>query len=163
MFDTQRILVPVDYTEVSRAAVSVAIQMASLHKSSLFVLHVNKELDGNLRRRLDTPTEGDEIEESILVHEKHLKDVLALEYKRAEEAGKPLKKVPVTFLIAGGDWYETTASFIEEDKIDLVVTGTHGATGLKGFLLGSKSEQLVHRTSCSVFVVKPQGFPYLRD
>ena len=52
---------------------------------------------------------------------------------------------------------------IEDEEIDLVVSGTHGGHGLKGWLLGSTTEQLVRKSSCSVFVVKPQGYPYLRD
>ena len=62
-----------------------------------------------------------------------------------------------------GDWLEVTMGLIDEHELDVIVTGTHGGKGLKGFLLGSMSEQLVRRASCSVFVVKPQGFPYLRD
>ena len=49
-----------------------------------------------------------------------------------------------------------------ELEIDLLVTGTHGRKGL-GILTGSVSEKLVARSPCSVLVVKPFGFPYLRD
>jgi nucleotide-binding universal stress UspA family protein len=52
---------------------------------------------------------------------------------------------------------------IDEHELDLIVTGTHGGRGIKGLLLGSMSQQLVRKASCSVFVVKPQGYPYLRD
>jgi nucleotide-binding universal stress UspA family protein len=30
-------------------------------------------------------------------------------------------------------------------------------------LTGSMSEKLVRKAPCSVYVVKPQGYPYLRD
>jgi universal stress protein A len=43
-------------------------------------------------------------------------------------------------------------SFAEEHKIDLIVTSTHGWTGLKHVLMGSTAEQIVRHAPCSVLV-----------
>ena len=51
----------------------------------------------------------------------------------------------------------------EAEDADLVIVGSSGAGSITRFLLGSVTEQLVARAPCSVFVVKPQGYPYLRD
>jgi hypothetical protein len=37
---------------------------------------------------------------------------------------------------------------------DLIVTGSHGRTGLERVLLGSTSERILNETSCAVLVVK---------
>jgi len=163
MFGTQRILVPVDYTDVAAAAASAAIQLAAFHKATLYVLHVNKEMDGDFRRKIVTAPSDHGVEESIAYHERNMKEFLEKEYVRAAEAGHVIEKANVEFIIAGGDWFETTMGIVEDEKIDLIVTGTHGPQGMRSWLFGTKSEQLVHKSDCSVFVVKPQGYPYLRD
>ncbi len=46
---------------------------------------------------------------------------------------------------------------IAENKLDLVVVGSHGYTGLKRFLLGSFSEMVFRHTDCPVLVVGPEA------
>lgn len=48
-------------------------------------------------------------------------------------------------------------NFIEQEKVDLVVMGTHGFTGLAHFFLGSTAEKVVRRAGCSVLTVHRQG------
>ena len=159
----KRILVPIDFSEVSHAALSMALQLASDSDAKLFVLHVVKDMDREFKKRLVSAPNDDVIESSIREGEKRILDAVQLEQDRAREAGKTLKSVPLKMLVTGGDWLEVTLGLIDEHELDLIVTGTHGGSGIKSFFLGSMSEQLVKRASCSTFVVKPQGFPYLRD
>lgn len=44
-------------------------------------------------------------------------------------------------------------NFIDQEKVDLVVMGTHGFTGLAHFFLGSTAEKVVRRANCSVLTV----------
>ena len=44
-------------------------------------------------------------------------------------------------------------NFVEQEKVDLVVMGTHGFTGLAHFFLGSTAEKVVRRADCSVLTV----------
>ena len=163
MQQIKRILVPTDFSEVSRAALSIGLQLASDNDAQLFVLHVVKDMDRELKKRLVSAPNDSVIEAAITEGEKEILDAVELERKRARESSRELKAVPLKILVTGGDWLEVTMGLIDEHELDVIVTGTHGGKGLKGFLLGSMSEQLVRRASCSVFVVKPQGFPYLRD
>ena len=163
MQQTKRILVPTDFSEVSRAALSMGLQLASDNDAQLFVLHVVKDMDRELKKRLVSAPNESVIDDAIAKSERAILDAVELEKNRADEANKNIKAVPLKMLVTGGDWLEVAMRLIDEHEIDLVVTGTHGWKGLKGFLLGSMSEQLVRRATCSVFVVKPQGYPYLRD
>jgi len=163
MQEIKKILVPTDFSEVSRAALSMALQLASDNDAQLFVLHVVKDMDRELKKRLVSAPNDDVIEAAITKGERDILDAVELEKNRAQEANKQIKAVPLKMLVTGGDWLDVTLGLIDEHELDLIVTGTHGGKGLKGFLLGSMSEQLVRKASCSVFVVKPQGFPYLRD
>ncbi|OGP51391.1 MAG: hypothetical protein A2Y79_04280 [Deltaproteobacteria bacterium RBG_13_43_22] len=44
-------------------------------------------------------------------------------------------------------------NFVEQEKVNLVVMGTHGFTGLAHFFLGSTAEKVVRRANCSVLTV----------
>jgi universal stress protein A len=163
MQEIKRILVPLDFSDVSRAALSMGLQLAESHDAKLYVLHVVKDLAKELQKRLVSAPNDTVIEDGIQDGERNILDAVQLEYSRAKEAGSPLSVVPLNMHVTGGDWLEACLQLVEDDDIDLVVSGTHGGKGLKGWLLGSTTEQLVRKSSCSVFVVKPQGFPYLRD
>lgn len=164
MFAVKRILVPVDYSDTSRAALSVALQMADRSGAELTVLHVQPYLERELKEDIaSSPDATNDIAAGIDAEQLRLQETVDLEYQRAEEAGQALKRVSTRLLVAGGDPLENVMQRVEDDEIDLVVTGTHGPRGLKEHLLGSISERLVAKAPCSVFVVKPAGYPYLRD
>lgn len=163
MYKVENILVPIDYSEVSRAAVSMAIQVADRHDATIYLLHVQKDLDRQLKQRIVTAPNENVLSDVIDADEKQLLELLNLEYTRCNKAGHELKRAPVHLIVSGGEWLDVALRIIEDEEIDVVMSGTHGPQGIKGFLLGSVTEQLVARSTCSVFVVKPQGYPYLRD
>ena len=75
------------------------------------------------------------IESSIREGEKRILDVVQLEQDRARDAGRSLKSVPLKMLVTGGDWLDVTLSLIDEHELDLIVTGTHGGSGIKSIFL----------------------------
>jgi nucleotide-binding universal stress UspA family protein len=163
MFTVSRILVPIDFSDVSRAALSAAVQLADRHNAHLYVLHVQSNLDKDLQKRLTSAPNSSVIEKGIAAGELNLMNMIEREYVNAEKNGLYLRDVPITVQISGGDVLEVVLQMVEDDRIDLIVAGTHGPRGLKGIFSATKTEKLVHRASCSVFVVKAAGYPYLRD
>lgn len=53
-----------------------------------------------------------------------------------------------------GDAREALLQLIAHERVDLVVLGSHGRTGLSKLLLGSVSSHVVTHAHCSVLVVK---------
>ncbi|WP_308368169.1 MULTISPECIES: universal stress protein [unclassified Microbulbifer] len=47
---------------------------------------------------------------------------------------------------------------IEEKKIDLLVMGTVGRTGIPGFIMGNTAENILQEISCSLLALKPRGY-----
>ena len=163
MYAAKKILVPVDFSDVSRAAVSAALQMAAASGGEVWLLHVEAGLDDEIQDKIQTAPEGTAVSDAIDFDEASLIEAAKLEASRCAEAGRPLPFVPIHLRVTGGNWLEVALQMIDELQLDLVVTGTHGRKGVRGFFMGSVSERLVAKAPCSVFVVKPQGFPYLRD
>jgi nucleotide-binding universal stress UspA family protein len=66
-----------------------------------------------------------------------------------------LKAIPHKALIQKGDIWEELSRIIQENEIDLIVTGTHGRTGVSKLLLGSVAEKIFRQAPCPVLTVGP--------
>lgn len=55
-----------------------------------------------------------------------------------------------------GQIWKSLAGIIDENKIDLIVVGTHGRSGLGKLLLGSVAEDILRHASCPVLTVGPK-------
>lgn len=159
-----RVLVLVDYSEVTAAALSIALQWASGRPdASIIMLHVQPDLNKELQRSLVNAPDGTAIEDGINEAEKAFSAALELEYQRAESAGIRLQRTDAEVIVCGGDWVEVTLNLVDEEKIDLIVAPTHGPQKITERILGTAADQLVTKAPCSVFVVKPKGYPFFTD
>lgn len=163
MWRCNKILVPVDFSDTSRAAISAALQIAADHDATLTLIHVEEGMDREIRKRIYSAPNDTVIEDTMAFNEQALRDAAHLELQRASDLGEPIPGVQISTEVVGGDWTEVILGWVEDNEIDLVITGTHGRkSGVKG-IFSSKSEKLVEKAPCTVMVVKPKGFPYLRD
>ncbi|TQV78500.1 universal stress protein [Denitrobaculum tricleocarpae] len=53
---------------------------------------------------------------------------------------------------------EIIPEFAEQNKVDLIVMGTVGRTGVSGLIIGNTAEAILNQVECSVLAVKPPGF-----
>ena len=58
-------------------------------------------------------------------------------------------------LIRKGDIWTELSQVIKEKEIDLIVTGTHGRTGVNRLLFGSVAEKIFRQAPCPVLTVGP--------
>ena len=163
MFSVAKILVPVDFTDVSRAALSAALGLAQYHGAELWVLSVHEGLDSMLQTAIQEAPKGTLITDIIEAEEAAMREAVQLETQRLLEGGHDASSVTVNYRVSGGKVLEVCNQMVDDLQLNLIVTGTHGPKGIKGVLLGSISERLVEKATCSVLVVKPKGYPYLRD
>jgi nucleotide-binding universal stress UspA family protein len=66
-----------------------------------------------------------------------------------------LAGVPHNVVISEGDIWPAINETVQQQKIDLIVMGTRGRTGIGRVLLGSVAEEIFRRTSCPVLTVGP--------
>ena len=68
------------------------------------------------------------------------------------------KFVPTAIHFFEGTPGRLIPQFVEENRVDLLVMGTVGRTGVPGFFIGNTAEQILEQVECSVLAVKPDGF-----
>ncbi len=141
------ILVPADFSWPSQQAYKFAMDIASVNQGEVFVLKV-----------IDPPiifeTEFDVIPYSF--EPALLKEIENEAKKNFDKMRNMFAKVtcPVSFHVNHGPVIPTIRRFIDDNKIDLVVMGTHGVSGLKEFFVGSNTEKIVRFSPVPVFAIR---------
>ena len=142
------ILVPVDFSEHSKAALIHAKELAATYGSKLQLLHVIEESPypefygmGDLPDRM---------------RRKSLKERAIREMEQlCDECGGPGIEPEVHIL--SGHPARDIVRFARDNESDLIVLASHGLTGLEHLLLGSVAEKVVRMAQCPVFTVKAFG------
>lgn len=154
----ERILVPVDYSACSRAALGVAFDLAQRFNAVLDVVHVwdRPSYVSNVVMTTHEPISGKSL--IRLIEENAQRDLD--EFLKASElpAG-----TAVHGRLLSGDPASALLHEIRNKKADLIVVGTHGRTGLSHLLLGSVAEKLVRLASVPVLTVPDETALQLRE
>jgi nucleotide-binding universal stress UspA family protein len=136
---TRRLLLAVDLSGTSHAAVEEAIRLAAHEGAELIVLSVVEasklRLPGGAIRRVDQ--ERDRLESGV-------REIV----RRARHAG-----VSATYLIWEGDPAESILEAALAEAADVIVLGSRPRTNLRRLLLGSVSTEVSRAASCEVRVV----------
>jgi nucleotide-binding universal stress UspA family protein len=135
----KHVVVPVDFSDDSFAAVDVALAMAA-GPMAVHVVHVLPDL---------AVTEPVELWEAIDYGKMRERAETALR-ERLDASGA--EGVRTTILI--GDPGQAIADYAKEQHTDLIVLPSHGCTGWRRFLLGSVTERVVRLAECPVLVLK---------
>ena len=144
----RKILVPVDFSPMSRAAVEQALGFAQLFHGSIHLLHV-WEVPAYLRPDLTVWSE--DLSASLELHlraeaenaMRHLMVDTSLEGRAGVETE-----------IRSGTPHSTIVEVAEDGRFDLIVMGTHGRGALSRLLMGSVAERVVRLASCPVLTVR---------
>jgi nucleotide-binding universal stress UspA family protein len=146
--DWKRICCPIDFSDASRAAMEVAADLARRFGADLLLLHAYPIPgytfpDGSV---VASPRMMQELADGA---QRHLD-----EWRRvAEAAGAPR----VGTATAIGEPAHEIVGFAADERVDLLVLGTHGRTGLEHALMGSIAERVVRRARCPVLTVHPHA------
>ena len=142
------ILVPVDFSNYSKSALTYASEIALSYNAQLQVLHIIEETMH--------PAFSISGKSSIFDLVPGIKEDSK---KRANKMVKEVvsDKVKFDLYIKGGRAASDIIKFAKENSSDLIVIATHGLTGLEHMLLGSVTEKVVRMAHCPVFTVKSFG------
>ncbi len=135
----ERILVAVDGSVFSDAAVDQAISLGGICNSQIFLVSV---IDLYPEQMEVAPTLVEKMSKEVREHLDNAK-------QKVDKAGIPCE----TIVHMGGKPYEFIVREANERDIDLIVMGTHGRTGIKRVLLGSVAQNVIGHAPCPVLVV----------
>ncbi len=141
----RRILFATDFSEGSSHALPYATDIARQYGAKLFLVHVIYDVAKSAGWYVPHVS----IDEIYHDMEKRAKAELE---KSINEDLRDLKDVE--YVVLKGIPYEEIAKFAEDNKIDLVVLGTHGRRGIDRMLFGSTAEQVVRNAPCPVLSVR---------
>ena len=143
------ILVPMDFSAPSEAALVYALKLTDFSKAVVHVYHVipvPHVLDAFYEHGLEHPESVKRIKQKV---RKHIKEI-------ALSTGIHL--VPRVHCSEG----EAAEGILKEAtrlKPDLIVMGTHGWHGVKRFFLGSVAEAVIRGAPCPVLTLRPPPPP----
>jgi nucleotide-binding universal stress UspA family protein len=143
------ILVPHDFSASANHATAIARDEARLHGASIVLLHV-VDLPHQLGPDavIVPPETGAPIsikEYAIQSAENHLEDIVTRLAKDGTTA---------TAVVAVGTPVDEISRAVDDHRVDLVVMGTHGRTGLRHFMAGSVTERVVRSSKVPVLTIR---------
>ncbi len=148
----RKILVPIDFSDCSMKGVAYAKALAKEFDASLVLLHsvhIQYYVASDEYARYDFPLLMQQAEKAARGQ------ILDLVQKTDWEG---IKVEPSLQIGHAGDQICARA---KDHRADLIVTSTHGTTGLKHILLGSTAEYVVRHANCPVLVVPSHERPVL--
>ncbi len=144
MKKVKKIVLPVDFTKSTSKLVEYALYMAECHQAVIDFFHVVP----------DYP--GDAMIGSPFAQEYQDKDFAASKEKMAHLVEDSLKVCPgCKGEVVYGDPVGQIVGFADAKKADLLILGTHDATGLEKVLLGNVAEHVLRKVHCPVLIMKP--------
>jgi nucleotide-binding universal stress UspA family protein len=138
-FPKRSVVVPVDFSDDSFAAVEVALDLVT-EPAGLHLIHV-----------LPEPQAGDPgVEWQMIDNENRRRHASEAIRSRLSDSKYEAVNVAIDF---GSPGYRI-AEFAEQVGAELIVIPSHGRTGLKRLMLGSVSEQVIRLSHCPVLVLR---------
>jgi nucleotide-binding universal stress UspA family protein len=155
----KRILVPTDFSKEAGYALDASIDLANRTGAQIHLLHVVEGfIQGSFATQGGVP---DNITEEAFMKQllnKGKEDLSKL------VANRNLENINLRTDIQIGNPYHHIARDILNNKADLVIMGTKGASGYEEVLIGSNTERVVRHSNCPVITLKePIDFSQIND
>lgn len=139
----KNILVPVDFSNCSKQAASAAYLLAKRFGAKLHLLTC-----------LDLPQNWQEQDGAERRLSPGVQETLRLGNTRLDELKRWYADADVVTAIADSSLVRNITSYVKEKKIDLIVIGSHGASGKNEYFIGSNTQKVVRSVHCPVLIVK---------
>lgn len=147
----RRILVPTDFSEQARNAFEVAVAIARKTGAAIKLLHVVEMPASSYSFSATGDIVGGNGMEQVYM----MKLLESTKHQMAElERSVEHKGVEVVQEVDADTVISKIKRVIREDKVDLVVMGSKGASGMDEFLIGSNTEKVVRAAESPVLTVK---------
>jgi len=139
-----RILVPTDFSEQAEHALKVAAMLARKHDADIYLLHM-MEIP---MQQIDPINAHSDVPEALFF--------MRLAHKKFEDLMENdfLDGITIHETVKADITFNEIKDACKEFDIDLIVMGSHGASGLREMFIGSNAEKVVRSSDVPVLVIK---------
>ncbi|WP_394973052.1 universal stress protein [uncultured Croceitalea sp.] len=150
----KNILIPTDFSVNAWNAVKYVQQFFKHTKCNFYLLHVSEIINYQPSTVSYNNYEAMEIEERIVPSKKKLNDML--------------QKIEIKFSNINHNYYgihehgfflESIKKNITEKKIELIIMGTKGASGMRKHIIGSNAGDVITKVKCNTLII-PKGVAF---
>ncbi len=142
-----KILVPTDFSPCATYAMDAALQIAVKLHGEIHLYH-----------RTDVPSNWSELnEKEKQCYPKIKMDIANIQTRLnilEEQIAEKYEEVKIVSSFSYGHLLNNIVSYAEAYEIDLIVMGSHGASGLSEWLIGSNTQKIVRLAHCPVLTIK---------
>ncbi|MGJ8548842.1 universal stress protein [Winogradskyella wichelsiae] len=145
-----RILVPTDFSDHAENALKVAAMIAKKYNAEIYLLHM---MEIPMRQTDQGQTESIIPETLFFMNlaRKKFETLMAQDY---------LKDITVHETVKEDITFNEIKDSCLEFNIDLIIMGSHGASGLKDMFIGSNAEKVVRSSEVPVLVIKNEHLDF---
>ncbi len=154
MIQLERILVPTDFSDSARNALTYGLSFAKEYGAELLLLHVVESLPMSYVSDLFPVPMAEFFQEAS----GYAKAQLATLGEMAR-----LRGIPVRETIAQGRPSTEIIRVAREETVDMIVLGTHGRKLLDQPLFGSTTERVVRGAPCPVLTCRPTEHEFVSE
>ncbi len=150
MAKLEKILVPVDFSSCSRAALDYALLVAQRFRAPLEVLHVIRQPPSYPGAEVMVDVSG----QSRVSLAKFARQQAEKELETFVASVSIPDGVQLSTRLSMGDPIRMILEVAATSAVDLIIMGTNGRTVLRAFVVGRVAEKVVRRAPCPVLTVR---------
>lgn len=150
MVKWETILCPIDFSEISLAALRLARSIRNLVDARLILVYVVEPIVAPSDFTFGPMTSGDVEDRLVERSRQSLAEIVS---------GLDVPSDKLGSRVEHGRASQEIVRVASEEKADLIVMGTHGYTGMAHVLLGSTAERVLRKAPCPVLTVRAQAEP----
>ncbi len=136
------ILCPTDFSDESGRAIEYGVRFARYSDGLLLLAHIVHIPSEHYRDEAGHIMRFDDLKVNAQLRLQEFRDKFLGDYGNYE------------LITDIGDPYEQLMTIANDRKVDLIITSTHGRTGIEHLVMGSVAEKIVRHSPCPVFVVR---------
>ena len=144
-FQLRVILVPIDFSESSKRALTYAASFAKTFNAELLLVYVVEQTV--------YPADFGFGQAALPSLEKELRERGTRELEKLIHSPL-LHNCSTRSIVRTGNPYVEIISTAQEEHVDLIIIATHGHTGVEHLLFGSTAEKVVRKAPCPVLIVR---------
>ena len=152
----KRILVPTDFSKRANDALNFAKEIALDNEATVILLHAVEYPVGATMDPIGVSVVANVDREMIDTLTTTAKEKMAVIKREFQNDG-----INIETIVDVGTAYISIYENIKNQHVDMVIMGSHGASGFKEMFIGSNAEKVVRHVKCPVITIK--GPTHKRD